>query len=253
MDAQAVTPTGRSVRLEPLGPRHIDGPVAPAAADPALDRWSAVAQGRSEAERYAAPAPAPRSEGTPLPFATVRVVDGEVVGSTRFFPLDRWSWPEGHARSGRTPPDACEIGHTRLTRSAVRTAANTEARLLMLAHAFEVWQVLRVSLHTGVRDERSRAAMERIGARLEGVRHAHRIASNLTVRDSVRHSIVLSAGSDVRTRPEAWLNRQPPSSPAWASGRAARGGRTTSGYPWPRHGKGGAPAPDRPARPARLR
>ena len=68
--------------------------------------------------------------------------------------------------------DVCEIGYTWLAHRAIRTAANTEAKLLMLTHAFEVWQVLRVCLHTDARNERSRAAIERIGGKFEGILRA---------------------------------------------------------------------------------
>jgi len=78
----------------------------------------------------------------------------------------------GHGRKvtkfyGREVPDACEIGYTWLARTAIRTPANTEAKLLMLTHAFETWQVLRVCFHTDARNERSRAALERIGGSLK--------------------------------------------------------------------------------------
>ncbi len=66
--------------------------------------------------------------------------DGEVIGSTRFFNIEHWGWPRNHARHGLPDPDVCEIGYTWLTRSAIRTAANTEAKLLMLAYAFETWR-----------------------------------------------------------------------------------------------------------------
>ena len=88
-----------------------------------------------------------------------------------------------HPRHGRANPDVCEIGYTWLTRSAIRTAANTEAKLLMLTHAFETWQVLRVCLHTDARNQRSRAAIERIGAKFEGILRAHRMAADFTPRD----------------------------------------------------------------------
>jgi hypothetical protein len=64
------------------------------------------------------------------------VDDGIAIGSTRFWNLERWSWPQGHPRHDRRLLDACEIGYTWLTRSAIRTAANTEAKLLMLTRAF---------------------------------------------------------------------------------------------------------------------
>jgi RimJ/RimL family protein N-acetyltransferase len=127
-----------------------------------------------------------------VPFATVRLADDVVIGSTRFWNLERWSWPEGHPSHGRGAPDACEIGYTWLAQSAIRTAANTEAKLLMLTHAFETWQVLRVCFHTDARNQRSRAALERIGGQLEGILRAHRMAADHIPRDSVRYSIVAS-------------------------------------------------------------
>jgi RimJ/RimL family protein N-acetyltransferase len=133
-----------------------------------------------------------------VPFALVRNDDGTVLGSTRFWNLERWMWPSGHLRHGRQNPDACEIGYTWLTHSAIRTAANTEAKLRMLTHAFETWQVLRVCLHTDARNQRSRAAIERIGGRYEGILRAHRMAADYTPRDSVRYSIVAAEWPDVK-------------------------------------------------------
>jgi RimJ/RimL family protein N-acetyltransferase len=122
----------------------------------------------------------------------VRVDDNTVVGSTRFWNLERWPWTPGHASHGRNATDVCEIGYTWLTRSAVRTAANTEAKMLMLTHAFEVWQVLGVCFHTDSRNARSRAALERIGGQFEGILRAHRVTADYIARDSVRYSILAS-------------------------------------------------------------
>ncbi|MGA2571534.1 MAG: GNAT family protein [Terracidiphilus sp.] len=199
---------GSYVRLEPLELRHIDGLVAAAAADPTLYQWSSVPQGRDAVARHIEIALVGRAAGTALPFATVRVADGAVIGSTRLFDVERWAWPEGHPRDGRDLPDVCEIGYTWLTRAAIRTAANTEAKLLMLTHAFEAWQVLRVCLHTDARNERSRAAIERIGGRFEGILRAHRMAADFIARDSARYSIVAKEWPEVkrmlaaRLRPE---------------------------------------------------
>ena len=102
----------------------------------------------------------------------VRAADDTVIGSTRFFDFGYWAWPDGRDRRG---PDTCEIGYTWLSPSAIRTGANTEMKRLMLTHAFEVWQVSSVCLHTDARNQRSRDAMERIGARYEGVLRAHRL------------------------------------------------------------------------------
>lgn len=135
-----------------------------------------------------------------VPFAIVHVDDGVIIGSTRFWNLERWSWPQGHPSYGHSAPDACEIGYTWLTRSAIRTAANTETKLLMLKHAFEVWQVLRVCFHTDARNQRSRAALERIGGQFEGILRAHRMAADFTARDSVRYSILSSEWPAVKER-----------------------------------------------------
>jgi RimJ/RimL family protein N-acetyltransferase len=192
--------TGRHIRLEPLEHRHADGLVAAAAIDPSLYQWSPVPQGNVEAIRYIDTALAWRDAGSAVPFAIVRGDDGVVIGSTRFWNLERWSWPPGHARYARPAPDAGEIGYTWLARPAIRTAANTEAKLLMLTHAFETWQVLRVCLHTDARNLRSRTAIERIGGKFEGILRAHRMAADFTPRDSVRYSIVTAEWPDVKRR-----------------------------------------------------
>jgi RimJ/RimL family protein N-acetyltransferase len=128
------------------------------------------------------------------------VDDGIAIGSTRFWNLERWSWPQGHPRHDRRLLDACEIGYTWLTRSAIRTAANTEAKLLMLTRAFETWQMLRVCFHTDARNKRSRAALERIGGKFEGIFRVHRIAADRTARDSARYSVVTVEWPAVKRR-----------------------------------------------------
>jgi RimJ/RimL family protein N-acetyltransferase len=191
---------GKHVRLEPLDHHHVDGLVAAAASEPTLYQWSPVPQGKAEAARYVDTALAWRDAGSAVPFAIVRVDDDVVIGTTRFWNLERWAWPLGHPQHGRLVPDACEIGYTWLTRSAIRTAANTEAKLLMLRYAFEEWQVLRVCLHTDARNQRSRAAIERIGGQFEGILRAHRMAADYTARDSVRYSILAAEWPGVKQR-----------------------------------------------------
>ena len=190
---------GRHVRLEPLDLRHVDGLVAASATDPTLYQWSPVPQGKVEATSYVDTALAWRDAGTAVPFAIVRVDDGVVIGSTRFFNLERWLWPQGHPRYGCIL-DACEVGYTWFTRSAIRTAANTEAKLLMLTHAFETWEMLRVCFHTDARNQRSRAALERIGGKFEGILRAHRMAADYIARDSARYSILTAEWPDVKRR-----------------------------------------------------
>jgi RimJ/RimL family protein N-acetyltransferase len=182
----------------------VDGLAAAAATDPSLYQWSPVPQGKAEALRYVETALTWRDEGSALPFATIRLDnaggDGVVIGSTRFFHLEHWAWPSGHTRHGRAAPDACEIGYTWLARSAIRTAANTEAKLLMLEYAFESWQALRVCFHADARNQRSRAALERIGGKFEGILRSHRMAADFIARDSARYSIVAAEWPEVKGR-----------------------------------------------------
>lgn len=200
MTTESFTLQGKHIRLEPLEHRHLDGLVAAAGDDAALYQWSPVPRGKVEAASYIDTALAWRDAGSAVPFAIVRTNDGVVLGSTRFWNIERWSWPQGHPMHGRGVPDASEIGYTWLTRSAIRTAANTEAKLLMLRHAFEVWQVLRVCFHTDSRNQRSRAALERIGGQFEGILRAHRMAADYIPRDSVRYSIVAAEWPAVKKK-----------------------------------------------------
>lgn len=203
-----LTLTGKHIRLEPLRFEHVDALAAASTVEPSLYQWSFVPQGRADTTKYVETALAWRDAGTAVPFVTVRLEDNSVVGSTRFFDIERWPWPQEHPLHGRSTPDVCEIGYTWLTRSAIRTPINTEAKLLMLTHAFETWHVLRVCLHTDVRNARSRAAIERIGGRFEGILRAHRIASDATPRDSARFSILVAEWPEVKQRLEEALNRK---------------------------------------------
>jgi RimJ/RimL family protein N-acetyltransferase len=205
MAIEDVVLEGAHVRLEPLGPNHVDSLVAASAGDPSLYQWSPVPRTREEAIAYVNTALAWKEAGSAVTFATVRKADGVVIGSTRFFLLEYWAWPKGHALHGRTTPDACEIGYTWLTRSALRTAANTEAKLLMLTHAFETWKVLRVCLHTDARNERSRAAIQRIGGQFEGILRSHRMAADFIARDSARFSIIAAEWPEAKQRLQAML------------------------------------------------
>ena len=162
--------------------------------------WSPVPQGLAEATEYIETALAWQDAGTAVPFAIVRCADGVILGSTRFWNVERWAWPKGHPRHGRHDPDNCEIGYTWLTHSAIRTPVNTKAKFLLLTHAFETWQVLGVCLCTDARNARSRAAIERIGGRFDGILRAHRMAADFTPRNTVRHSIVAAEWPDVKRR-----------------------------------------------------
>lgn len=199
--------TGNHIRLEALELRHAVALAAASAVDPSLYEWSAVPLGRDATRAYVETALAWRDAGTALPFVIVCAKDGAVLGSTRFFDIERWNWPEGHQRHGRREPDVCELGYTWLTAGAIRTAANTEAKLLTLTHAFENWDVVRVCLHTDARNKRSQEAIERIGGKFEGVLRAHRLAVDFTPRDSFRYSIVAGEWPEVKRRLTERLER----------------------------------------------
>jgi N-acetyltransferase len=199
--------TGQHLRLEPLRHEHVPGLLVAASGGRELYRWSPVPQDEVQVRRYVETAVAARDAGQAVPFAVVQMTDDAVIGSTRFFDLGYWPWPDGRQRTG---PDTCEIGYTWLSRDAIRTGANTEMKRLMLTYAFEVWQVRSVCLHTDARNQRSRDAMQRIGARFEGILRAHRLGADLNPRDSVRFSITAAEWPSVRLRLDELARRYQP-------------------------------------------
>lgn len=184
--------TGRHVRLEPLSLDHLSGLCA-VGLDESLWRLS-VSQIRSmeDMRAYVEQAMVEQTRGTSLPFATIDQRTETVIGSTRFGNID--------ADNRRV-----EIGWTWLGTAWQRTAANTEAKLLMLRHAFEVWDCLRVEFKTDVLNQRSRAAIARIGAQEEGVFRRHMLTASGRVRDSVYYSIIAEEWAGVKGRLEARL------------------------------------------------
>jgi N-acetyltransferase len=189
-----VTLSGRHVRLEPLTPEHI-APMFAAAADPELWRWTLThIASIDDMQDYVDAALAGQRAGTALPFATLDASTGDVIGSTRFGNID-------------VPNRRVEIGWTWLRRDRQRTACNTEAKYLMLSHAFDVLGCLRVELKTDALNQRSRAAILRIGAVEEGILRAHMITATGRVRDSVMYSILDREWPTVRGRLEERLSR----------------------------------------------
>jgi N-acetyltransferase len=189
---------GAQVRLEPLQADHAAGLAAASAGDPELYRWTRVPARQGDALRYVATAAAARKAGSAAPFAAVRLADEAVIGSTRLFDLAWFGWPASHPRHGSTDPDTCEIGHTWLAHSAIGTGVNTEIKRLMLTFAFETWRVQSVCFHTDARNERSRRALARIGARYEGILRAHRLGTDGLPRDSARFAITAADWPAVR-------------------------------------------------------
>src|SRR3954463_9551827 len=180
---------GSHVRLVPLSLDHLDDLVRIAAGPRETYRLTIVPDGAEAMRKYVETALALRDAGAAVPFATTRLGDGRIVGSTRFAHFEYWAWPAG-PRAPPEPPDAVEIGWTWLAADAQKTAINTEAKLLMLGQAFEQWRVRRVNLRTDSRNLRSRAAIERLGAKLDGILRAHMPASDGGVRDTASYSIL---------------------------------------------------------------
>jgi RimJ/RimL family protein N-acetyltransferase len=206
----------RHVRLEPLAYGHVPALVRAATADRATFGLAPVPRDRAEMDAYVAAALADEQANRALPFAIVRLDRGaaEVVGSIRLMNLEWWSWPAGpihvageprRAAAG-DPPDVAELGHGWLEPSAQRTAVFTATSLLLLGHAFDTWRVHRLVLKTDERNLRSRAAIERLGGRFEGILRAHLPAADGVVRDTAMYSILPGDWQGVRKRLESALD-----------------------------------------------
>lgn len=167
--------------------------------------YTRVPDGIEEAQRYIAAALGERESGHRMPFVTLW--HDRVVGCTSYLDLQQWRWPAGSPLQRTDRPDAVEIGATWLSASAQRTQCNTEAKYLMLLHAFGVWEVHRVALKTDERNARSRRAIERLGARLDGVRRADMPGQDGSVRSSAYYSIVRAEWPAVRAKLEESLAR----------------------------------------------
>jgi RimJ/RimL family protein N-acetyltransferase len=188
------------VALVPLSLAHIPALVAAATVSRATYTLTGVPDSAETMREYVEAATELHQHGEALPFATTERRSGRVLGSTRFGNIERWRWPAAFASKQRQDglPDAVEIGWTWLAADVQRTAVNTEAKLLMLTHAFETWHVQRVSLRTDERNARSRAAIERLGARLDGLLRAHMPASDGQIRSTASYSILASEWEAVR-------------------------------------------------------
>jgi len=196
---------GATVTLRPLA--ISDAAVLAAAAAESREHYvyTRVPDGVAEAESYIAGALRDLDDGRRMPFVTLW--RDRVVGSTSYLDIEQWRWPAGSPHQRTDRPDVVEIGATWLSQSAQRTRCNTEAKLLMLRHAFDVWEVHRVALKTDERNLRSRQAIERLGARLDGVRRADMPGQDGSVRSSAYYSIVRAEWPAVSARLEAALAR----------------------------------------------
>lgn len=192
---------GRHARLEPLTEEHVPGLVEAAAEDRASYAYTWVPQGPAQAEEYVRSALADHARGRSLPWAVRRLADGRIVGSTRYLDLEVFgaspTQPAPPPSDG-CPPSVLEIGSTWYAASAQRTGLNTDVKLQLLERAFDVWAVLRVTLKTDARNRASRTAIERLGARFEGVRRVHVLAADGTLRDTAYFSILREEWPQVR-------------------------------------------------------
>jgi RimJ/RimL family protein N-acetyltransferase len=186
-----------TVTLRPLAESDAAALAAAASESREPYGYTRVPDGVEDARRYIELALAERDAGRRLPFAIVW--RDRLVGSTSYLEIQHWRWPPGSARQRTDAPDVVDIGATWLAASAQRTRCNTEAKLLMLTHAFDVWRVHRVALKTDERNAASRRAIERLGARLDGVRRADMPGQDGSVRHSAYYSIVLAEWPAVRT------------------------------------------------------
>jgi N-acetyltransferase len=184
---------GRLVRLEPLEPGHADG-LWEASRDPRTWRWLSILQPttRDSFDAWIETAVAARDAGVEIPLVTLH--GKQVVGSTRFLAL-------------RPEHRSVEIGWTWLHPSAWGTGANVEAKLLMLGHAFETWGCRRVELKTDARNDRSRGAMEAMGATFEGIHRHHMLVRGGENRDSAWYSVTDDEWPGVREGLAARLAR----------------------------------------------
>jgi N-acetyltransferase len=184
---------GAHVRLEPLAKAHLAGLVE-VGLDEELWRWIPTpVRTREEMGAYIETALDEQVQGVASPFAIVEKSTGRAIGSTRYGSIERT-----HRR--------VEIGWTWVARDWQRTAMNTEAKYLLLKHAFETLGCMRVELKTDSLNERSRAAILRLGAREEGIFRNHMITASGRIRHSVYFSIIDSEWPAVKVRLETKLN-----------------------------------------------
>ncbi|MDR8408143.1 GNAT family N-acetyltransferase [Nonomuraea sp. 3-1Str] len=199
-----VTLSGRLVRLEPLSPAAIDDLVAAASEDRSTYAFTRVPNGRDEMVSYVEAALAEQAEGRTLPFAIRWLHTDRLIGATRLMNLEYWQgpmpWPPGAQSVVGEVPSVADIGYTWLGASAQGTGVNRESKFLLLSHAFETWNVHRITLKADVRNVRSRAAIEALGAHFDGVRRAESRGADDTVRDTAFYSILHSEWPAVRER-----------------------------------------------------
>ncbi len=186
MSVSAPTLTGTHVRLEQLRLEFADELTTAGNQDRSSYGWTAVPPTVDGMKRYIEGLLNDQQARSAVPFAQRRLSDGALVGCTRYLRLEWWG--------GNALPDEVEIGGTWLAATAQRTPINTEAKYLLLANAFDAWNVHRVSICTDARNAQSRTAILRIGAAFEGIHRSHRGSyapgeENVVARDSAMYAV----------------------------------------------------------------
>ncbi len=196
MNLLPVALEGEHIRLEPLALAHCAA-LSEIGLDPQIWKWTGSAPIGSAAQMrvYVEAALAQQESGRAAPFATFHKASGRIVGSTRFANLDVFN-------------RSLEIGYTWIAPPWQRTPVNTEAKYLMLRHAFESLGCIRVSLRTDVLNQRSRAAILRLGATQEGILRQEMVAHQGRRRDSVHFGIIDSEWPRVKAGLEDKLRRK---------------------------------------------
>jgi N-acetyltransferase len=195
MDVMPVTLTGRFVRLEPLSEQHVSG-LAAIGIDDSIWQYMPYGLMRDESDirRWVRGILAHEAQGTDLPFVAIDLASGCVAGATRYMEI-------------RPAHRGLEIGGTWYGAQYRRTRVNTECKYLLLEHAFERLDCIRVQLKTDSRNERSQRAIERLGAVREGMLRNHLILPDGHIRNSIYYSITDSEWPAVKARLQELLAR----------------------------------------------
>ena len=193
METKPVTLQGKHVRLEPMTEEHAAGLAEIGVGQPFWDFMVYGNMGTEEDMRgWVRQILAHAEKGTDLPFVVMHLASGRVAGATRYLNI----MPKDHG---------LEVGGTWYGTEFQRTAVNTECKYLLLTHAFETLKCIRVPVKTNSLNERSQKAIERIGAKKEGVLRNHMILPNGRIRHSVYYSILDSEWSEVKKKLEEML------------------------------------------------
>jgi RimJ/RimL family protein N-acetyltransferase len=193
VNPQPITLTGTRVQLQPLSESHLD-PLSEVGLDPDLWKWIPIQViDRDQMLRYIQSVLAEQQKGVSIPFATIDRASNKVVGSTRFMSID-------------VPNKRLEIGATWIAKPWQRTSINTEAKYLMMRHAFETLGCNRVEWKTDALNTQSRNAILRLGARQEGIFRHHVVTWTGRLRDSVYFSVIAPEWPEVKKGLEAKIN-----------------------------------------------